>query len=179
MCESVTAKRRALADSSKPYQCNVRVLLLQNSTGAILVILRELNFVTFRLSNQRFETAVIDSCKTSCSTQAVFHSGWRIHYAIFSAQGCTLKKICQWQRERKPPVPIPNTVVKTFIADNTRRVASREDRSLLTPNLKKPRIFNSEVFYYIILLFCRVKTRPVDWLLNSLVEGCPIFNMLR
>ena len=30
-------------------------------------------------------------------------------------------------------------------------------RSLFTPNLKKPRIFISEVFYYIILLFCRVK----------------------
>ena len=48
---------------------------------------------------------------------------------------CT--KAFRWQRERTPPVPIPNTVVKTFIADNTRRVASREDRSL--PNLYLPK----------------------------------------
>ena len=31
-----------------------------------------------------------------------------------------------------PPVPIPNTVVKLTRADNTRRAASREDRSTPT-----------------------------------------------
>ena len=29
-----------------------------------------------------------------------------------------------------PPVPIPNTVVKLMSAENTRRAASREDRSV-------------------------------------------------
>ena len=31
-----------------------------------------------------------------------------------------------------PPVPIPNTVVKLIRADNTRRAASREDKSTPT-----------------------------------------------
>ena len=31
-----------------------------------------------------------------------------------------------------PPVPIPNTVVKLIRADNTRRAASREDKSTQT-----------------------------------------------
>ena len=31
-----------------------------------------------------------------------------------------------------PPVPIPNTVVKLIRAENTRRAASRKDRSMPT-----------------------------------------------
>ena len=34
--------------------------------------------------------------------------------------------------EEGPPVPIPNTVVKLFSAENTWRAAARENRSTLT-----------------------------------------------
>ena len=43
-----------------------------------------------------------------------------------------------------PPVPIPNTEVKLTRADNTRRAASREDRSM--PLHKKERFFSRSFF---------------------------------
>ena len=38
--------------------------------------------------------------------------------------------------EEGPPVPIPNTVVKLFSAENTWRAAARENRSTLTSSSK-------------------------------------------
>ena len=64
-----------------------------------------------------------------------------------SAYRRTLKKVFRWLSRRIPPVPIPNTVVKTSRADNTRRVASREDRSLPILNLDNLKM-------YFLRLFC-------------------------
>ena len=49
-------------------------------------------------------------------------------------------KVCWWPSKRKPPVPIPNTVVKTLSGDNTWRATSWEDNSLPTSNLNKSEI---------------------------------------
>ena len=49
-------------------------------------------------------------------------------------------KVCWWPSKRKPPVPIPNTVVKTLSGDNTWRATSWEDNSLPTSILTKKRI---------------------------------------
>ena len=38
---------------------------------------------------------------------------------------------------RKPPVPIPNTVVKTHSSENTWRATAWEDNPLPTPKLKR------------------------------------------
>ena len=46
-------------------------------------------------------------------------------------------KVCWWPSKRKPPVPIPNTVVKTLSGDNTWRATSWEDNSLPTSKLNK------------------------------------------
>ena len=46
-------------------------------------------------------------------------------------------KVCWWPSKRKPPVPIPNTVVKTLSGDNTWRATSWEDNSLPTSNLNE------------------------------------------
>ena len=43
-----------------------------------------------------------------------------------------------------PPVPIPNTVVKLIIAENTWRAASREDRTMPTRH-KQP--FSERLFF--------------------------------
>ena len=47
--------------------------------------------------------------------------------------------------DEDPPVPIPNTEVKLTRADNTRRAASREDRSM--PLHKKERLFSKVVLF--------------------------------
>ena len=49
-------------------------------------------------------------------------------------------KVCWWPSERKPPVPIPNTVVKTLSGENTWRATSWEDNSLPTSKLNKSEI---------------------------------------
>ena len=46
-------------------------------------------------------------------------------------------KVCWWPSKRKPPVPIPNTVVKTLSGENTWRATSWEDNSLPTSNLNE------------------------------------------
>ena len=46
-------------------------------------------------------------------------------------------KVCWWPSERIPPVPIPNTVVKTLSGENTWRATSWEDNSLPTSNLNE------------------------------------------
>ena len=50
---------------------------------------------------------------------------------VFSVRECVKDKVGVYDDEG-PPVPIPNTVVKLTRADNTRRAASREDRSTPT-----------------------------------------------
>ena len=54
------------------------------------------------------------------------------HYAISSVLA---KRIRWWQIVRKPPVPIPNTVVKTLSGENTWRATSWKDSSLPTSKL--------------------------------------------
>ena len=57
-------------------------------------------------------------------------------------------QVCWWPSKRKPPVPIPNTVVKTLSGDNTWRATSWEDNSLPTSNLnKKARIDGFQFFF--------------------------------
>ena len=51
--------------------------------------------------------------------------------------------------EEGPPVPIPNTVVKLFSAENTWRAAARENRSTLTS--LKP--YSFRVMLYFCYLF--------------------------
>ena len=146
VCDARTRLRWASA-KCKPYHCDVEICKA-NFTGALLrTYFKETISVIIRfcLSNQRFETAAIDSCKTPCSTQVVFHSGFRLLLCNFERMA-NVKKFCQWLSRRIPPVPIPNTIVKTSSADNTRRVASREDRSLLTPNLRRPWEFSQGLF---------------------------------
>ena len=53
---------------------------------------------------------------------------------------------------RKPPVPIPNTVVKTHSGENTWRATAWEDSSLPTPNLRKRELNAS-----LVLFFCSLK----------------------
>ena len=61
-------------------------------------------------------------------------------------------KVCWWPSKRKPPVPIPNTVVKTLSGDNTWRATSWEDNSLPTSNLRKKEnwLDNRFSFFYVI-----------------------------
>ena len=54
--------------------------------------------------------------------------------------GIQQTKVCWWPSERKPPVPIPNTVVKTLSGENTWRATSWEDSSLPTSKLNKSEI---------------------------------------
>ena len=50
-----------------------------------------------------------------------------------SGRDCNSEKgIVGVNDDEDPPVPIPNTVVKLTRADNTRRAASREDKSTPT-----------------------------------------------
>ena len=54
--------------------------------------------------------------------------------------GNSKRKVCWWPIVGKPPVPIPNTVVKTYRGENTWRATSWEDSTLPTSNLDKARI---------------------------------------
>ena len=47
------------------------------------------------------------------------------------------KRIRWCLRVWKPPVPIPNTVVKTYFSENTWRATAWEDNPMPAPNLKK------------------------------------------
>ena len=47
------------------------------------------------------------------------------------------EQISRWPSMRKPPVPIPNTVVKTYRGENTWRATAWKDSSLPTSNLRK------------------------------------------
>ena len=62
-------------------------------------------------------------------------------------------KVCWWPSERKPPVPIPNTVVKTLSGENTWRATSWEDSSLPASKLNK-----SENWWISIFAFFLKKT---------------------
>ena len=54
-----------------------------------------------------------------------------------SGRDCNSEKgIVGVNDDEDPPVPIPNTVVKLTRADNTRRAASREDKSMPTSFLR-------------------------------------------
>ena len=67
--------------------------------------------------------------------------------------------------EEGPPVPIPNTVVKLFCAENTWREAARENRSMPTSFQKEPltrvvlfsllkKVYKKSSRKLIFLLFC-------------------------
>ena len=63
-------------------------------------------------------------------------------------------KISGGNSEGDPPVPIPNTEVKPFSADNTRLETSWEDKTLPDPNIQetiKPCWFNC--FLFIIFFY--------------------------
>ena len=59
-----------------------------------------------------------------------------------------------------PPVPIPNTEVKLTRADNTRRAASREDRSMLLQ--KKGRFSYESRLFYCKKQICSIKNAALE-----------------
>ena len=59
-------------------------------------------------------------------------------------------KVCWWPSKRKPPVPIPNTVVKTLSGENTWRATSWEDSSLPTSILNKSENWWISIFAFLI-----------------------------
>ena len=73
---------------------------------------------------------------------------WKRKLVSYVISSVLANRIRWWQIVRIPPVPIPNTVVKTSRANNTWRVASWEDRSLPIP------IFIKETQNEILGLFC-------------------------
>ena len=67
-----------------------------------------------------------------------------------------IQRIRQWPSVRKPPVPIPNTVVKTHNGENTQGATPWEDSSLLASKLNKARIewiFSSRFFVVFSMQF--------------------------
>ena len=63
-----------------------------------------------------------------------------------------IQRIRQWPSVSKPPVPIPNTVVKTHNGDNTWRATSWEDSSLLASNLNKKEIDWTIGFFFLYVV---------------------------
>ena len=68
-----------------------------------------------------------------------------------------------------PPVPIPNTVVKLIRAEDTRRAASRENRSM--PTLKKTDSFES---VFLICFYCSVLPSEYLTLLQRQILVLPL-----
>ena len=62
-------------------------------------------------------------------------------------------KVCWWPSKRKPPVPIPNTVVKTLSGENTWRATSWEDNSLPTSKLNKSEITWTSSFAFFVWIY--------------------------
>jgi hypothetical protein len=54
--------------------------------------------------------------------------------------------------ERVPPVPIPNTEVKPFRAEDTWRATARENRSPPDSKMNKPRSFSGLVHFAFALM---------------------------
>ena len=59
-------------------------------------------------------------------------------------------KVCWWQIVRKPPVPIPNTVVKTYRGENTWRATAWKDSSLPASKLNKSEITWISSFVFLL-----------------------------
>ena len=84
-----------------------------------------------RSVEQYFNKVIQDEC-ILCNFQRI---SWKPRII-----GRQQTKVCWWPSKRKPPVPIPNTVVKTLSGDNTWRATAWEDSSLPTSNLNKSEI---------------------------------------
>ena len=59
-------------------------------------------------------------------------------------------QVCWWPSEKKPPVPIPNTVVKILSGENTWRATSWEDNLLPTSKLNKSENWWISVFAFLL-----------------------------
>ena len=59
-------------------------------------------------------------------------------------------KVCWWQIVRKPPVPIPNTVVKTYRGENTWRATAWKDSSLPASKLNKSENWWISIFAFLL-----------------------------
>ena len=78
---------------------------------------------------------------------------WKRKLVSYVISSVLAKRIRWWQIVRKPPVPIPNTVVKTYRGENTWRATAWKDSSLPASNLNK-----SENWWISIFAFFLVKT---------------------
>ena len=63
------------------------------------------------------------------------------------------KRIRWWQIVSKPPVPIPNTVVKTYRGENTWRATAWKDSSLPASKLSKSENWWISIFAFLLILF--------------------------
>ena len=65
---------------------------------------------------------------------------WKRKLVSYVISSVLANRIRWWQIVRKPPVPIPNTVVKTYWGENTWRATAWKDSSLPASNLNEKEI---------------------------------------
>ena len=128
----VTAKREAIFQDKMMNETSITELAHESEAS--------------RLCEWRFrKTAVASEAKAKRANKSkIWQAGNQekrkklmiIFYATLSVHR---ERIRWWPRVRKTPVPIPNTVEKTHIGDNTWRATAWEDNSLPAPNLRKRR----------------------------------------